>query len=72
MKATALLIAACGSPMPKASLRAWNACNPTAGSMLSRRIFSGARAATSSISTPPSADAIIAGRPLARSTTMPR
>ena len=61
-----------GMPMPKASLRAWYACSPTAGSTLSRRIFSGARAATSSISTPPSAEAISAGRPVARSTTMPR
>jgi hypothetical protein len=42
------------------------------GSTGSRRIFSGVRAATSSISTPPSADAITVTRLLARSSTSPR
>src|SRR6266508_282351 len=41
------------SPSPKARLRAWKACSPSAGSVHSLRIFSGWVAATSSISIPP-------------------
>ena len=65
MNATALATAAFGSPSPKASWRPWKSANPTAGSMLARRIFSGARAATSSISTPPSELAMTVTREVA-------
>ena len=52
--------------------RAWHGRSPASGSTAALRIFSGLRAATSSISTPPSAEAINTGMPMARSTTMPR
>ncbi len=45
---------------------------PAAGSTASLKISSGVRAATSSISMPPSALIMITGRPEARSTTIPR
>ena len=51
------------APSPNASLRAWKPARPTAGSIASRRIFSGVFAATSSISTPPSGDAMTSTRP---------
>ena len=54
-------------PSPKASRRAWNGDSPAAGSIASRTIFSGARAASSSISMPPSAAAISVIRPVPRS-----
>ena len=50
------------SPMPNASLRAWNGTMPVPGSMCSRRIFSGSLAATSSMSMPPAALAMMTGR----------
>ena len=53
MKATALGRSAPGRPRPKASLRAWKAWKPTAGSTPSFRIAFGSLAATSSMSMPP-------------------
>ena len=47
--------------MPNASLRAWNGTMPVPGSMCSRRIFSGSDAATSSMSMPPAALAMMTG-----------
>ena len=53
---------------PVGELRApATACKPIAGSIASLRIFSGCFAATSSISMPPSVDAITVTRPVARS-----
>ena len=65
---------ACSPSKPSANARRrpWKAPRPPAGSTGALRIFSGVRAATSSISTPPSAQAISTGTPRARSTTMPR
>ena len=45
---------------------------PLAGSMATRMIFSGLCAATSSISMPPSVEAITVTRPVARSTSSER
>jgi hypothetical protein len=47
-------------------------CQPRPGSTDSLRIFSGWVAATSSMSMPPSRDAITVTRPEARSSSMPR
>jgi hypothetical protein len=52
--------------------RTWYGMSPTVGSTATERIFSGVRAATSSISMPPSVEAMIASDSLARSSTMPR
>ena len=59
-------------PRPKASRRAMYGIMPVAGSTLIIRIFSGVLAATSSISMPPSVDAIRVTDLVARSTTAPR
>jgi hypothetical protein len=56
--------------MPKASLRPWNGRMPVPRSTVSRRIFSGCDAATSSMSMPPAALAITTGAAAARSMTM--
>ncbi len=72
MAAAAAPALAAGIPMPKASLRAWNGARPNPGSSGSLRIASGCWAATSSISTPPAAEAMNTGLPAARSSTMPR
>ena len=53
-------------------LRAWNGSIPLAGSTATLRIFSGERAATSSISTPPSVEPINVTRPVSRSISRPR
>ncbi len=45
---------------------------PVAGSIATLRIFSGVRAATSSISMPPSVEAMTVMRLVARSISMPR
>ena len=42
MAAAAALTLAPGMPMPNASLRAWKACSPTPGSIVSLRMASGA------------------------------
>ncbi len=70
--AAALFATVPGMPIPNASLRAWNGCSPMPGSIASFRIRSGVFAATSSISMPPSADAMNVFLPVARSSTMPR
>ena len=72
MKATARLTWRPSRPRPKAIWRPWNGWKPMAGSIPTFRIFSGVRAATSSISTPPSAEAIRVTREVARSITTPR
>jgi len=59
-------------PRPKARPRAWKAEMPVAGSTETRRIFSGLCSATSSISIPPSVEAMIATRDVARSTSRER
>ena len=55
--------------MPKPSRRASNGTSPTPGSMRIFTSFSGVVAATSSMSIPPAALAIINGLPAARSST---
>ena len=72
MNLTALPDSSGGMDSPKESFRAWYGMRPIAGSMYSLRIFSGVRAATVSISIPPSVDAIMTTRDTARSMTMPR
>ena len=59
-------------PSPKASRRAWKGMRPVSGEIHSRRIFSGCSAATSSISTPPSAEATNVTRDVSRSTSSDR
>ncbi len=59
-------------PSANASSRAWNSQKPTAGSMVIRMTASGLLAARSSISIPPSREAITMTRSAARSTTMPK
>ena len=54
---------------PEGELAAWKRLEADAGSIASLRIFSGVLAATSSISMPPSVDAITATRAVPRSTT---
>jgi len=49
---------ASGMPMPRAMASAWASVRPATGSISTRWIFSGVCAATSSISTPPSLDAM--------------
>ena len=71
MQAAAAFTLAAGTPMPNASFRACHAARPKPGSMVSFRIFSGVCAATSSISIPPSEDAMNTVFPMARSSTMP-
>ena len=51
--------------------RAWKGDNPITGSIVSLKIFSGVLAATSSISVPPSSEAINVIRSVARSMTKP-
>ncbi len=63
---------AAGIPIPKASFRAWKGVSPRPGSIGSFRISSGFFAATSSISTPPAAEAMKTGFACTRSSTMPR
>src|SRR5437868_508320 len=58
-------------PMASAISSASSSVRPCAGSMNTLRIFSGVLAATSSMSMPPSADAISTTRCVPRSTTMP-
>ena len=58
MKATALPTCLPSRPSPKAIWRPWNGWKPIAGSIATLMIFSGVRAATSSISTPPSVEAM--------------
>ena len=60
------------NPRRYAKSRAWNGSNPVSGLTGTFRIFSGEWCATSSMSIPPSALAISTGRPIARSSTMPR
>ncbi len=72
MSFTALPACSGSSPRPKAILRPWKAWKPVAGSIHSLRIFSGFLAATSSISMPPSVEAIITGRSRDLSRTSPR
>ncbi len=60
------------SASAKASFRAWKPCMPVAGSIATLTIFSGCAAATSSISMPPSVDAITVTRDVLRSISMPR
>jgi hypothetical protein len=52
--------------------RAWYGISPSAGSTHSFRMSSGERAATVSIDTPPSVEAITTIRETDRSTTIPR
>jgi hypothetical protein len=52
-------------------LRAWKPVSPSTGSTNSFRIFSGVLAATSSMSIPPSEEAITTTCPLPRSTSTP-
>ena len=59
-------------PRPKPSLRAWKPETPEAGSMATFRIFSGWLCATSSISMPPSVEAMIMMREVSRSTSRER
>ena len=58
--------------MLSARSRAWYSRSPRNGSTATVMIFSGVLAATSSMSTPPSLEAITTTRRLARSSTMPR
>ena len=51
-------------------MRAWNGWIPVAGSMAILWIFSGVLAATSSMSMPPSVEAMIVIREVARSISM--
>ena len=60
------------SPRPKARLRAWKACSPSAGSVHSRMIRSGWVAATSSMSMPPACEAITTWVPRPRSSVIER
>src|SRR5579859_1743571 len=71
MKARACASAASGTPILREIPSAWLSLNPSTGSMATLWIFSGACAATSSISMPPSELAIRVTRCVARSTTMP-
>ena len=64
---TALLTCLPSGPSPKAIWRAWNGWKPVAGSIATLRIFSGCCAATSSISMPPSVEAMMVTREVARS-----
>ena len=63
--------AACGTPIFFATPRASPSVSPAAGSTNTLWILSGVFAATSSMSMPPSAEAISATRCVPRSTTMP-
>ena len=72
MKPTACATCLPSRPSPKAIWRPWNGWKPLAGSIATRMIFSGVRAATSSISTPPSVEAIRVTRAAPRSITTPR
>ena len=65
---TALLVSLPVRPRLKAILRHWKGVSPTSGSIASVKIFSGVVAATSSISIPPSVEAMtvtfeVPGRP---------
>ena len=60
------------NPNLYAMSRAWYPCSPSSGCSGSLITFSGVFFATSSISTPPSADAISVAVLRARSTVMPR
>ena len=62
---------ACGMPMPIAISSASASVRPSTGSMNTFLIFSGVLAATSSMSMPPSEDAISTTFCVPRSTTMP-
>ncbi len=72
MNATALPTSLPLRPRPKASSRPWNGMKPVTGSIATLMIFSGCLAATSSISTPPSVEAMKVTREVARSSTAPR
>ena len=61
-----------GSPSPKASFRACQPEIPEAGSTATFRIFSGWCSATSSISIPPSVEAMTVMREVSRSTRSER
>ena len=71
MKERAWATDASGTPILRAASSAWASVNPATGSMATLWIFSGAWAATSSISMPPSELAIRVTRCEVRSTTMP-
>jgi len=71
-KQIAAAICLTSRPSPKASSRAWKPCIPVTGSIATRRIFSGCLAATSSISMPPSVEAMTVMREVLRSISMPR
>ena len=60
------------SPRALQTLRAWKSARPTPTSIGSRWIFSGVLAATVSISTPPSVEAISTGHLRLRSIARPR
>jgi hypothetical protein len=66
---TACLVEAAGMPMPSASSFACASVRPTSGSANTLMIFSGVACATSSMSMPPSLEAIMATFWLARSVT---
>ena len=59
-------------PSLKASSLAWKATKPTAGSIVIRTSASGRYSASSSISMPPSAEAMIITCSVLRSSTMPK
>ncbi|CFN64089.1 Uncharacterised protein [Bordetella pertussis] len=69
--AAALPTEASGTPMPRASSAASASVRPAAGSTKTFRIFSGLCAATSSMSMPPSLEAMTHTRCVPRSVTMP-
>ncbi len=69
-KATAFENASPSSPRPYAMERAWKPRRPNAGSISSIRILSGVVSATTSISVPPSVDAITMLRLVERSRTI--
>jgi len=59
-------------PRAKAIWRDWKAWRPTAGSTCTLKIFSGVWWATCSISMPPSVEATMTGKDVARSRRMAR
>ena len=63
---------AVSSPRPNAIWRPWKGWNPIAGSIATLMIFSGVLAATSSMSTPPSVEAMRVSREAARSISAAR